>query len=495
VKLSSNFESGSLGEYKIIDSTWTKISGSDSILTLSYDVYSRLDPLNPVDTAVPPSARWYFFKMEGVKGKQVFLNIHNSEAIRPFYSYDGVNFFRFDESENYAKNKLHKIFKEDTVYISHFIPYTYSRLLNKTEEWKKSEFVKEQEIGKSQLGVPMLMLTITDSRFDDSNKKRVWIHGRAHPSEQPCSWHLEAMIDLLTSGSEYANSLLSQTVFYIVPFINPDGVIGGYSRSSSTGVNLEINWDAADSLTTPEVKALKNKISELTSERPFDLFLNMHSQIANSVTYWIHTLESTSAVTYKNQLLLTNLTINNNPYFSSKDQSFSGVAPRYAEGWLWNQFGDRTVAITFETPYTFYNNKRDGEWVSISNLSKMAGNSLFAISDYLNISTPDRILVAPKILAKRRWEKDVDLGSLYFGNEYYKADSKRAKFVLKVPFLNKGSYRVFSWRVGPVDKISPEGTNLWKEVGCVVQKRDGSFRWRAKANQFDGVADMILLVK
>lgn len=495
VKFSSNFESGSLGDVKLIDSTWISISSKDSILTLSYDVFSRFDPLNPVDTSLSPSARWYFFRIEGVKGKQIFLNFHNSEAIRPFYSYDGVNFQRFEQGENSSKGLLNKIYTKDTVYISHFIPYTYSRLSNKIDQWKKSEFVKYQEIGKSQMNVPIHMLTITDSRVPDNNKKRIWIHGRAHPSEQPCSWHLEAMIDELTSGSEYSKSLLAKAVFYIVPFINPDGVIGGYSRSTSTGINVEINWDREDSLTTPEVKALKRKLAELTSEKPIDLFLNMHSQISNSVTYWIHTAESTSDKTFKNLLLLSNLTINDNPYFSSKDQSFSGVAPRYAEGWMWNRFGDKTVAITFETPYTYYNDNRNGEWVSIDNLSRMGMNSLHAISDYLNISTSNRILVDPKLINKKKWVKSVDNKEVFFGDDYYKSSSEKAGIKVSVPNLKKGDYKIYSWLAGPAGNISPAGTNLWKEVGSLVHKRDGKLIWRARANQLEGTADMFLLVK
>lgn len=495
VRFSSTFESGSMGEVKRIDSTWTKISANDSILTLSYDVSSRFDPLNPVDTTLRPSARWYYFRMEGVKGKQIFLNILNSEAIRPFYSYDGINFRRFDEGENLNRKLLNKIFTQDTVFISHFIPYTYSRLSNKIEQWRKCEYVDYREIGKSHLGEPIHMLTITDESSPDQNKKRIWIHGRAHPSEQPCSWHLEAMINELTSGSEYSRSLLSHSIFYIVPMINPDGVTGGYSRSSSTGVNVEINWDREDSLTTPEIRVLKAILTELTAERPLDLFLNMHSQIANSATYWIHTAESTSPLTYRKQLLLSNLTINDNPYYSSEGQSFSDMAPRYPEGWMWNRFGDRTVAITFETPYTYYNENIDGDWVSVENLSRMGMNSLYAISDYLDISTSNRLLVSPFIINKRKWEKSLNNNEAFFGEEYYIAKSKSAKVKIVVPEMKKGEYKVYSWSVGPAAKISPEGTNCWKEITTQKQKRDGKFVYKVNAAGIGGIADKFLLVK
>ena len=187
IRISADFDSGSIGSYKLIDSVWFFRNSNDSLLTLSYEIESRFDPLNPVDTALRPSARWYHFRMEGVKGKQIFLNIKNSEAIRPVYSYDGVNFQRFETVENIYKGTVNKIFERDTVYISHFIPYPYSRHEAKLKEWKSLAGVKHEVIGHSTLGLPIEMLTVTDNSVSDVGKKRVWIHGRSHPSETPAS--------------------------------------------------------------------------------------------------------------------------------------------------------------------------------------------------------------------------------------------------------------------------------------------------------------------
>ncbi|GAB1373129.1 hypothetical protein MASR1M46_00090 [Bacteroidales bacterium] len=65
----------------------------------------------------------------------VHLAVKNSEAIRPFYSYDGENFVRFSQGENPEKGLIVKKFQKDTVYISHFIPYTWSRHKSKLDEW------------------------------------------------------------------------------------------------------------------------------------------------------------------------------------------------------------------------------------------------------------------------------------------------------------------------------------------------------------------------
>jgi len=495
VRFSSDFESGSLGEVKLIDSVWVRTTPTDSMLTLSYELFSRFDPLNPVDTSLEPSARWYYFRITGVKGKQLFINILNSETIRPFFSYDNKNFSRFEYVENLTSGQINKIFTQDTVYICHFIPYTCSHLDNKFEEWGKNSLVGTEILGYSQQGRSVKMMIITDNSVDNKLKKRVWIHGRTHPSEAPSSWHLEYLIDQLLDGSAYSKSILSHTIFYVVPFINPDGVFGGYSRSTSTGVNIEINWNRPDSLTMPEVKLLRTKITEITNDRPLDLLLNMHSQIANSVTYWIHTPESTSDQMYRKQLLLTNLTINDNPYFTSKDQSFSAVASKYVEGSMWNKFGNNTLAITFETPYTYYKNDIQGDWVSLENLNKLATNSLNAINDYLELDSPARVLADINVASYKNWNKVNDNSKVYFGADCFLAKKPRQKVKVHVTLPEGGTYKVYSWVCGPVARVSPPGTNYWKEVGKVTVSKGCRFKWKGRSEQLDGVADKMLFLK
>ena len=507
VRFTADFESGSLGSVTRLDSAWVKTSYGDSLLILSYDLFSRHDPLNPVDTSLKPSARWYYFKMEGVKGKQIFLNINNSEAIRPFYSYDGINFNRFEQSENINKDRVDKIFTRDTVYISHFIPYTLSHLHQKLDSWGNNKYVIRDTIGYSMQGRPIEMMTITNQAVDNNLKKRVWIHGRAHPSEQPCNWHLEAMIEKLLSGTPYPEALLSGIVFYIVPIINPDGVAGGYSRSTSNGVNIEINWDRPDSLTMDEVKVLKRQLAELTTSRPLDLLLNMHSQIANSITYWIHTAESTTPVTYRKQLLLSNLTANANPYYASKDQSFSDMASRYVEGWIWNKFNDSTVAITFETPYTYYGENIAGEWVSPANLSLLAGNSLNAIGDFLEINSPVRFLTdiepagrryvkrAEKDDKKNCWKIIEDNSKVYFGDNMYQSVNGDPKARIYLKGVPAGIYTLYNWMAGAAEKISADGSNQWRRIGILKIRKGGRKVLKLRASQLNGVADKAMLVK
>ena len=497
IRITSQFDNGSMERYRVLDSAWIRRGASDSIMSISVEVSSRKDPLNPVDTTLSPSARWYHFRMEGVKDKLIFLNILNSEVRRPFYSYDMVNYTRFDDSENLYPNAINKIFTRDTVYIAYFMPYTYAKHIARISEWSRKPFVEHQVIGNSTQGLPVNMLRVTDNSISDDKKKIIWIHGRVHTSEAPAAWHLDGMIEEILSDTPFAVELRKNAIFYIVPETNPDGVFGGYSRSTSTGVNIEINWDRPDSLTMPEIKALKAAMTKITAERPIDLMLNMHSQVANSITYWIHSAKSTSEEYFKAQSLLSALTINHSPYYRSVDQLYSDVAPRYAEGWLWNRFGEKTLAITFETPYTYYNNDRKGPWVDPDNLKELAHSSLLAVGDLLNLDKIGRVIVDSDDLKRvpARWRAHGETNKLFFGKTYLAADRSGASIKLTIPNLTRGEYTIYRWVVGPVAESFPESTNIWKEVGKVVHNKDGRYIWRYKARSLGETIDAIIFVK
>ena len=376
------FESGALDSLSVVGDI------------LKIDVFSRPDPLNPVDTALEPSARWYSFMLSGVKGREVLLNFNGSEAVRPFYSYDGKAYRRFSACESIGCDRVLKRFSEDSVYIAYFIPYTYSYLLGRLEHWSESSRVSVSSAGKSTLGNDMPLLVITDAAVPDSLKKIVYMHGRTHTSEAPCSWHLDAVIERLAFGEDpLAAALRCSTVFYIVPFANPDGVIRGLSRSNVTGVNQEINWDRPDPLTSVEVSNLKSLLESIMERHGrIDMALNMHSQVEDYATYWVHTAESTSERFFSEQMRLARLTMYGNPYFKPDDLEFSDLAPRYVEGWLWKRCGEDCLAITFETPYTYYSENPDGEWVSLGNLSVFADHTVRAIGDFFHVSVSGRLL-------------------------------------------------------------------------------------------------------
>ncbi len=493
IGFSTDFESGSLDSVAIKHVIVVAPQQQKKFNKYVFDVFSRFDPKNPADTALPPSARWYFFKMTGVKGNEIELNMHNSDTRRPFYSYDGKNYMRFTQKECKKENTITKKYEQDTVFIAYFTPYPESYLNSRIAEWASRDCVELGSVGKSEHGRNMPLLVVTDKAVPAEGKKVVYIHGRTHTSETPGSWHLDEMIEILTGNSHYAKELRRAVEFYIIPFTNPDGVQEGMSRSNANGINLEVNYNYNDNLTAQEVRNIKTFLKNLTSTRKVDIVLNMHSQSLNQVTYWVHKADKTSPKYYKELMYFSNLTINDNPYFRKDDLKFSNVSPRYVEGWFWDNCKEKTLAITFETPYTFYNNKPEGEWVSLENLREQAINNVYAIGDYLQIPTCDRVIVAEPSKGKG-FKKRKDTDHIYAGKTYLEAKKEGATVKYVLDELGAGEYDVYKWVVGKNAQVSADGENEWMKIGTHHQEKFGKFEYVYNASGVNDKADNLLLI-
>lgn len=90
-------------------------------------------------------------------------------------------------------------------------------------------------------------------------------------------WFVEGLIKaLLDSANPFARRLLQQSVFYIVPNMNPDGAVRGNLRTNAAGANLNREWMSPSMETSPEVFLVKNKMHETGC----DLFLDIHGDEA-----------------------------------------------------------------------------------------------------------------------------------------------------------------------------------------------------------------------
>jgi hypothetical protein len=180
-------------------------------------------------------------------------------------------------------------------------------------------------------------------------------------------------------------------------------------------------------------------MDSLTKEKPFDLVLNVHAQSSDKASYYIHTAESTTPEYYGNAMRLAYLTTDENPYFFPEDMFYSAPAPRYVEGWIWNRTKGKTLALTIEMPYSYYNENPDNEWVTLESLKENGEYLLRAISDYFHWDVPGRHILEGK--------------------------SKGNRTVYRYSMLPAGEYRIFIW------------DNAWIPYDTVVKKRPGPFRY------------------
>lgn len=508
VRFDANFESGNLGPVKRLDRARLKVSPEEKITCLSYLVSGGFDPKNPVDTSLWPSANWYYYRMTGIKGKRIHITSPDCGVPRTSYSYDGEHWehLPLNESDNAL---LDKFFTRDTVFLALYEPYTYSYLQERITSWTSRPDVTLDTIGLSHEGRPLQLLHITDPSVPSERKALVWVHGRQHPSETPASFLVDGLVEYLSSDTPEGRALRQQIDAYVLPFANPDGVADGLSRSNALGVNQEINFGRSDDSTVVEVKAIKETLSRLTADRPLDFLLNSHSQHAESATFWVHRGSTTSPAFFRKLWAFTGLVCSFNPCIQPRDLNFSDMASRYVEGWCWDHFGEKTLALTIETTYNCYSFERDGLWADNDNIRTFGKRTMQAVAEYLGLSLPGRYLVETPTRMGPDWEIFPDEVRSYLGEDAWQASRAGASVGYSLTDLPAGRYAIYRYvagdclePTGQIDLKDPDtgewldpGTHGWVYETTVSQPRSGRFQYTYKATRPGDTADAILLIR
>ena len=240
-------------------------------------------------------------------------------------------------------------------YISpEYMGYSYDSLLADLELWRMSEYVKIDSIGLSVQGRPLWQLTISSDPNNVTGKRTVHVHARTHPQETEGFYVTDEMIKILLSESDFAQTMRTNCVFYIIPMYNPDGVVLGYPRKNANNVDLEANWNTFPH--QPEVAALKARFIQLmASPNPIEVMLNMHSS-SLCTRYFVYHHENGTSPAYA---LMEQDFINGvRNYFPGGIEPYnyfvswtSGTALQYPESWFWISHGESVMALTYEDMY------------------------------------------------------------------------------------------------------------------------------------------------
>ena len=83
-----------------------------------------------------------------------------------------------------------------------------------------------------------------------------------------------------------AKELRKRVTFYIIPMINPDGVLLGNSRSGASGRDLNRMFIQSDGYLFPEIFHLKLFSSKMSKRSPFLIYYDFHGHSRKKNTFF-----------------------------------------------------------------------------------------------------------------------------------------------------------------------------------------------------------------
>lgn len=315
-ELTSQFETGNLAD-------------AVSLSKYHYSLHIGTDPGNPIDHG-KRHKNWFHFQAKSLHStvKPIRFTIHGFEknwsiwthgcafAYRSNLQTDGqwrvlnaTDFKMLMKAKGLVMEFVYLFEPTEEVSFALTFPYSKQNLdayLNATEahfaQFRYFVFRRETLI-KSNNGLPVDLLTLSDSTNLTSNlvpkmqhlfpnrsqnnrssgtplfhqNKRVYVlSARVHPSESASSFVLEGLLDRFKTMSTDVKEFFSRSVLYVIPMLNPDGVVSGFTRCDANGFNLNAKYKEAD-LHTPSIYALKKFIRYQNHRSKVRTFIDLHS--------------------------------------------------------------------------------------------------------------------------------------------------------------------------------------------------------------------------
>ena len=259
IKISSQFDAGAI---EVVSAT------SANAIDLNIRKDSHADII-----------QWFYFRLQGAQGEPCTIRFLNAgqaaypagwEGYQAMASYDRINWFRVPTSYDGKVMTIEHTPAMDSVYYAYFEPYSWERHLELLDRAQMSEHVRMVDLGSTVDGRDLNMRVIGEP---SPEKKKVGVIARQHPGETMAEWFVEGMLDaLLDPAHPFGRQLLKESVFYVVPNMNPDGSVRGNLRTNAAGANLNREWLNPSMERSPEVFLVRQKMHEVG----VDLCLDVH---------------------------------------------------------------------------------------------------------------------------------------------------------------------------------------------------------------------------
>jgi hypothetical protein len=172
-----------------------------------------------------------------------------------------------------------------TVRVACTYPFIYEQLVDWINNLngfsgESKKLLKIEIIGKSEESRDIFMINLTDPVIAKKQKQVILITARMHPStEASGSYSAQAIVDFLLSDSTRAKKIMNEYDVYVIPLVNPDGVVEGEPHYNSRDVDIWIDFEKKCSIEAWVVLETMHKVNP-------DYYIDFHGWLHHSSGKW-----------------------------------------------------------------------------------------------------------------------------------------------------------------------------------------------------------------
>ncbi len=343
---------------------------------------------------------WFRFRLTGVAGRTITLNISHSNNPRPFVRMGFTGpWRRMTSAEAPSTSRVVLAFDAatNTAEVAFYDPLGYAETLERVNDLvRQCEDATSEVLGQSYMGRDLWFVTVTDPTVPDSQKHRMWVHSRAHAGEHTSTHVMLGILAQATEDSPMGRHLRRHCIFNFVPLQNVDGVWLGHTRWDSQGIDPERQW--CNPTRIPETALFQTRVDALmATSSPIQVALNLHSTVGNFADsfFYKHTGSTVTSAFEAIEQRYIDAVNNATPYFDNRDPQTSSLALvancstsgyAFIESYFWHKWGANVMAMTHEGH--FYYRTTDGAWNTGADYQEVGRGMAIALIEYFGLDQP-----------------------------------------------------------------------------------------------------------
>lgn len=236
----------------------------------------------PEDAPPINCSPWYSFRLHSEKARAVEITLRYEACGHRYWpkvSSDGVNWqylpqnaVRVSEFGGRDQARITVRTNGEPLFVSAqeiIVPATYDAWLDDAERHPE---VTRSLLGQSAQGRDIEMLRIGNPEA----REQVVLVGRQHPPEVSGALAMFPFMETLLGDDPLARAFRARFEIVAVPLLNPDGVVLGYWRHNTGGLDLNRDWGG---FTQPETRLMDGLLKQIDADpdEQLRLFLDFHS--------------------------------------------------------------------------------------------------------------------------------------------------------------------------------------------------------------------------